>query len=144
MAQNDKHTHTHGHGDSMTDPAQRAESVKIPIMFELLGAKPEELSINQQSILKLKPSCEFCLSFSSGQSISVLNNLSETECLISPSQVSCNVMGFKTLYLSCQHLLWKSHTCHLLAVCQETRDLIWILKSSCPSTSSRYLCYSKP
>ena len=25
--QNDKHTH--GHGDSMTDPAQRAESVKI-------------------------------------------------------------------------------------------------------------------
>ena len=26
MAQNDKHTH--GHGDSMTDPAQRAESVK--------------------------------------------------------------------------------------------------------------------
>ena len=31
MAQNDKHTdrQTHGHGDSMTDPAQRAESVKI-------------------------------------------------------------------------------------------------------------------
>ena len=32
MAQNDKHTdrQTDGHGDSMTDPAQRAESVKIP------------------------------------------------------------------------------------------------------------------
>ena len=35
MAQNDKHTDKHtdrqtdGHGDSMTDPAQRAESVKI-------------------------------------------------------------------------------------------------------------------
>ena len=30
MAQNDRHTdrHNHGHGDSMTDPAQRAESVK--------------------------------------------------------------------------------------------------------------------
>ena len=32
MAQNDRMTHrqTDGHGDSMTDPAQRAESVKIP------------------------------------------------------------------------------------------------------------------
>ena len=31
MAQNDTQTdtQTHGHGDSMTDPAQRAESVKI-------------------------------------------------------------------------------------------------------------------
>ena len=30
MAQNDRHTDTQtdGHGDSMTDPAQRAESVK--------------------------------------------------------------------------------------------------------------------
>ena len=30
MAQNDRQTHTQtdGHGDSMTDPAQRAESVK--------------------------------------------------------------------------------------------------------------------
>ena len=30
MAQNDRHTNrqTNGHGDSMTDPAQRAESVK--------------------------------------------------------------------------------------------------------------------
>ena len=33
MAQNDRQTdkHTHGHGDSMTDPAQRAESVKITL-----------------------------------------------------------------------------------------------------------------
>ena len=26
--------HTDGHGNSMTDPAQRAESVKIPIIIE--------------------------------------------------------------------------------------------------------------
>ena len=35
MAQNDTQTdtQTHGHGDSMTDPAQRAESVKIKLIL---------------------------------------------------------------------------------------------------------------
>ena len=39
MAQNDRHTdkQTNGHGDSMTDPAQRAESVKTQIKPFLLN-----------------------------------------------------------------------------------------------------------
>ena len=39
MAQNDRHTdkQNHGHGDSMTDPAQRAESVKITLPSELMN-----------------------------------------------------------------------------------------------------------
>ena len=39
MAQNDKQTnrHNHGHGDSMTDPAQRAESVKNVMLMIYVG-----------------------------------------------------------------------------------------------------------
>ena len=37
MAQTDRQTNkqTDGHGDSMTDPAQRAESVKIQVLRKL-------------------------------------------------------------------------------------------------------------
>ena len=51
MAHTHKQTHkqTHGHGDSMTDPAQRAESVKM-VTF---GACTDQLSRNLTDVLQL-------------------------------------------------------------------------------------------
>ena len=49
MAQTD--IQTHGHGDSMTDPAQRAESVKIQKMQS--GGTSQWMVCNQQGLPRL-------------------------------------------------------------------------------------------
>ena len=53
MAQNDRQTdkHTHGHGDSMTDPAQRAESVKSKEMFEVILPQMKKLHYPERSYI---------------------------------------------------------------------------------------------
>ena len=51
MAHTDRQTNTHtdGHGDSMTDPAQRAESVKIKLLDKYFETNSVDLSSMQAS-----------------------------------------------------------------------------------------------